>query len=246
LSISPSPTDRIVAIDLARSAALLGMAVFHFAYDLQMFGHLPRGTVASGGWRAFSILVAGSFLFLAGVSLVLAHGARLRWRAFGRRLARVAGAAALVSAGTYAVFPDRFVYFGILHSIAAASLIGLLFLRAPAGLTLMAACAALVAPHLIATSALPSPWFDWVGLTPVPRPSVDFEPLLPWLAPFLLGLAAAQAIRRTGVPRRMAATKQSARIWRGLAWPGRHSLIVYLLHQPVLLGLVWLATILPR
>ena len=118
---------RLVAIDLARTVALVGMAVFHFTFDLEMFGLVPPGTTTTGGWAVFARLIAGSFLFLAGLSLVLAHGEGIRWRAFGVRMAKVAGAAALVTAGTYAAFPHAFVFFGILHSIALASLMGLAF-----------------------------------------------------------------------------------------------------------------------
>ncbi|SIO04542.1 Uncharacterized membrane protein [Rhodovulum sp. ES.010] len=234
---------RIPAIDHARAAALLGMGVFHFAYDLEMFGHLAPGTVVSGGWRTFSILVAGSFLFLAGVSLHLAHGRRLRWRAFARRLAMVGGAAGLVTLGTFAVFPERFVYFGILHAIAVSCVIGLAFLRLPAFLTLIAAAAVIALPRPLGPDR---PWLDWTGLTATPRPSVDFEPVFPWLAPFLAGLALARLGSAAGLWARLRPVDRPNRLSRTLAWPGRHSLALYLVHQPVLIGLVWAGTALTR
>ena len=70
--------DRLVAVDLARTVALCGMVVFHFTFDLELFGHLPQGTTVTGGWAVFSRVVAGSFLFLSGVSLILAHGDALQ------------------------------------------------------------------------------------------------------------------------------------------------------------------------
>lgn len=234
---------RIHAIDLARAAALLGMAAFHFAYDLEMFGHLSPGTAVSGGWRALSITVAGAFLFLAGVSLQLAHGNGLRPRAFLRRLAVIGAAACLVTLGTWAAFPDRLVYFGILHSIAAASVIGLAFLRLPWALTLAAALAILAMPRPLGPDL---PWLDWTGLTATPRPSVDFEPVIPWLAPFLAGLALARAAARTGLWHRLQGGTPPGPVLRALTWPGRHSLVIYLIHQPVLIGIVWAGTALAR
>ncbi|ARE41559.1 hypothetical protein RGUI_3418 [Rhodovulum sp. P5] len=240
MSAAPT-TGRIVALDMARSAALLGMAVFHFVYDLEMFGHLPARTATTGGWRVLSIAVAGAFLCLAGVSLVLAHGNGVRWRAFARRFVRIAGAAGLVTAGTYVAFPHGFVYFGILHSIALASLIGLAFLRLHAGVALVTAGLVWLLPRIYRTDALPGPWLDWLGLSHHPRPSVDFEPVFPWLAPFLLGLALARLGQQAGAWERLRSHDPPG-LLALLAWPGRHSLILYLVHQPVLIALVWLGT----
>ncbi|MCE8430537.1 DUF1624 domain-containing protein [Rhodovulum sulfidophilum] len=229
---------RIVALDLARSAALLGMAVFHFSYDLEMFGHLPPGTVVTGGFRLLSVGVAAAFLALAGASLHLAHGQGLRPRAFLRRLLRIAVAAALVSLGTWAVFPASFVYFGILHAIAAASLLGLLLVRLPPLVPAMLALGMLLMPR---PAPLPDlGWLDWTGLTATPRPSVDFEPLFPWAAAFLAGMALAGFASRAGLWQRLSGPP--GRLSGLLAWPGRHSLAIYLLHQPVLIALVWAAT----
>jgi len=239
LTTAAEAGNRVVALDIARSAALLGMAVFHFTYDLQVFGYLPGSTVFLGGWRLFSIVVAGSFLFLSGISLVLAHGRGIRWRPFWRRLALIGAAAALVSAGTYAAFPDRFVYFGILHSIAAASVIGLAFLRLPPAVTALVAVGAFLAPRHF-RGVIDIPWLDWTGLTASFRPSVDFEPILPWLAPFLMGMALARLAARAGLWARLRrAPGAVSPVMQALAWPGRHSLVLYLVHQPVLIGLVW-------
>ncbi|TCM79305.1 uncharacterized protein DUF1624 [Rhodovulum steppense] len=228
--------------------ALVGMGVFHLVYDLEMFGHLPPGTAVTGGWRILSFAVAGSFLFLAGVSLQLAHGHGLRPRAFLRRLAMIAGAAGLVSLGTWVMFPTSFVYFGILHSIAAASILGLAFLRQPAVLTLAAAGAVLMVAQtgLGLAPSFRGIWLDWTGLTASPRPSVDFVPIIPWLAPFLSGIALASLATQAGLHKRFERHAAATPLMRRLTWPGRHSLAIYLLHQPVLIGLVWAGTWLGR
>jgi uncharacterized membrane protein len=234
---------RIAAVDIARTLALAGMVVFHFSRDLEMFGLLPPGATLFGGWALFARLVAGSFLFLAGVSLWLAHGRRLRWGSFLRRLCVIAAAAALVTAATWAAMPQAFIFYGILHSIAVASVAGLAFLRLPAALTLAVAAAVFALPWLWQSPAFNAPWLVWTGLgTEVPR-TLDFEPLFPWLAPFLAGLALARLADRAGLRARLAALPANAtRAARALAWPGRHSLAIYLIHQPVLIGLLWTAT----
>jgi uncharacterized membrane protein len=231
---------RIVAVDLARSAALLGMAVFHFTWDLELFGHIPPGTTLEGGWAVFARLVAGSFLFLAGVSLVLAHGDGIRWRGFLRRLAMVAGAAAAITAATFLAMREAFIFFGILHAIAVASCLGLLFLRAPVWLTIAAAAAVWVLPDLARAPAFDPRWLAWTGLAQTPPRSFDLVPVAPWFAATLLGIAAARAGEAAGLWTRLRAAAPAGPVLSALAWPGRHSLAVYLLHQPVLIGLLWL------
>ncbi|MDQ2091475.1 heparan-alpha-glucosaminide N-acetyltransferase [Marimonas arenosa] len=232
--------SRIVALDLARSAALLAMVVFHFTFDLEMFGLIARGTIGSPPWQLFAQCIAGSFIFLSGVSLWLAHSGGVRPRAFLRRLALVAGAAALVTLATRIAVPEIFVFFGILHCIAVAGVVGLAFLRLPSGVTLAAAAAVWVAPGFLTGPGFDHPWLIWTGLATQVPPTLDFVPVFPWAGPALAGLAVARLADRGGLiePLRQAGPPQAVMRW--LAWPGRHSLIVYLVHQPVLMSLVWL------
>ena len=228
---------RIPAVDLARGAALLGMAVYHLTYDLALFGFIGQMAPFSGFWWFFARAVAGSFLFLSGLSLWLAHGQAFRPRAFLRRLGIVTGAALLVTGATYAAIPDQFVYFGILHSIAVASILGLAFLRVPWVLNAALAIAILLAPGILRDAAFNLPWLWWTGLSPTWRPTADFEPLLPWFGPFLGGLALGQS----GLVARLGDVLNLEPSLRALAWAGRHSLAIYLMHQPVLMALVWSA-----
>lgn len=217
------------------------MAIYHFTFDLEMFGYLDPGTSVTGGWALFARLVAGSFLFLVGVSLYLAHGGGIRWRPFLRRLLVLGLAAAAITAATRYAIPDTFIFFGILHSIAVASLLGLLFLRLPALLTLLAAALVVAArPHLAATGLFDAPALAWLGLTTWPVRSSDFVPVFPWFAATLGGIGAARLAAAAGLwPRLAAMSGAEGLALRAAAWPGRHSLALYLLHQPVLIGAIW-------
>jgi uncharacterized membrane protein len=237
--------ERMALIDVARTVALLGMAVFHFAFDLELFGWLEPGTTVTGGWAVFARLVAGSFLFLSGVSLVLAHGTAIRWPGVWRRLGKLVAAAALVSAGTYVAFPQAFVFFGILHSIALCSLIGLAVIRLPGVALLALAVAVVVVDRTVALEALNSRWLAWTGLNAVNPWAVDFVPVFPWLGAVLAGMGAGKLAGAAGLWER-ARTVQAGPWLRRLAWPGRHSLVIYLVHQPVLIGLVWAGTMVLR
>ncbi len=232
---------RIALIDVARGVALVAMAIYHFTWDLEFFGYVDPGLTSHGGWRLFARAIASSFLVLAGISLFLAHRRSLRGRAFLRRLLQVAGAAAAISLVTRIAFPDAFIYFGILHQIAFAGLVGLLFLRAPFWLTLAAACLLLAIPQVFSSPAFDPRWFAWTGLAENAPRSNDFVPVVPWTGAFLAGLGFAQAALSDPVRARLAGLRLPVPS-SIFGFAGRHSLLFYLVHQPILIGLVWTAT----
>jgi uncharacterized membrane protein len=231
---------RIDLLDLLRGIALIAMAIFHLSWDLEFFHYLEPGTVSSLGMKLFARSIASSFLFLAGFSLFLGHFPQIRVRPFLKRFAMVAVSAAAITAATLYFMPDEFIFFGILHCIATASLIGLVFLRLPWLVALLVAIGAILAPWYLRSDLFNVPWLWWVGLsTDLPR-SNDYVPLLPWFGPFLLGLAAAKVFhRRLWLERLSHVALPQNRFISLLTKAGRNSLIFYLVHQPVLIACVW-------
>jgi len=225
-------TARLPGLDAARGVALLAMFVFHGVWDLGHFGYIDTAIPYSPQVKAFGHAIAVSFLAIAGFALALAHGGAPRWPAFARRLALVAGAAALVSAATYVLFPDAFVFFGILHCIAAASLLAALVLRAPWPVAAAAGAAMLAAPMALASPTFDAPALWWVGLSTFTPLTNDYRPLLPWAGALFLGLAYGQARQSHPLPARGAGP-----VFAPLRWLGRHSLALYLVHQPVFFAL---------
>lgn len=232
---------RIPLIDQLRGVALIAMAIYHFTWDLGFFGYIEPETATTGGWRIFARVIAGSFLFLVGFSLVLGHRKGFHARSFFLRFAKIGGAAALISIATWFAFRETFIFFGILHAIAAASVIGLVFLRLPIVVTLLAAAAAVAAPLYLRAPLFDHPALWWVGLSVnIPR-SNDYVPLLPWLAPVLLGIVLAKLFVASTLPERLAGLGgRTNHRWKTLLEAaGRHSLAIYLIHQPVLIALVY-------
>ena len=235
----PARRVRIAAIDAARGAALGGMVVYHLIWDFAHFGLVAPTLPFAPATRALSHLVASAFLALVGVSLALAHPRGLRRDAFLKRLALIAGAAALVTATSYAIDSSEPILFGILHCIAVASLIAALFVAAPPWAALIVGAAAIAAPFAFASAAFNPPALVWLGLGTAAPYTLDWRPLLPWSGVVLIGLGLAQA----AAPR-LADWRWTA--WRPMHWPGRafafagrHSLVFYLVHQPILFGLLW-------
>ena len=247
----PRP-PRIALVDVARGVALVAMFIYHFAWDLSFFRLITTDIVAHQGWKWFAHGIAGSFLALVGVSLVLASRDGLDRAGFLSRLAFVAGGAALVTAGTYAFMPDAYVFFGILHHIAVASVLALPFLVLPLLAVAGAAITAFALPALLRHPLLDSDLLLWLGLSDRPINSGDFVPLFPWFGCVLAGVVLARLVLARGGEARLAAVPTEAPPARLLGWMGRHSLPIYLIHQPVFIGLlsavVWLfpAAVQPR
>ncbi|EKF59778.1 hypothetical protein QWE_11157 [Agrobacterium albertimagni AOL15] len=235
-----APTrPRLLALDAARGLALIAMATYHFSWDLEFFGYLAPGTSTQGFLRIYARLIASTFLFLAGFSLVLAQYPTWRLEPFLRRLGVIVAAAAAISVATYWFTPDSWIFFGILHAIALSSVIGLLFLKAPPLVTLLAAGLAFALPAILRSPAFDAWYFWFLGLSETLPRSNDYVPLLPWIGALLTGIAVARFLvdgDRLGWIARLPAGP------RWLRWGGRHSLTVYLLHQPVLIAGLYLAS----
>ncbi|NKB83650.1 heparan-alpha-glucosaminide N-acetyltransferase [Brucella grignonensis] len=238
-TVTPSTRPRLERIDIARGVALIAMAIYHFGWDLEFFGYMAPATTAHGGWKIFARCIASSFLFLVGFSLVLAHGRAIRWNAVGKRLLQIVAAAAAISAVTYYMSPDNFIFFGILHQIALASVLGLLFLRLPAVVTLIVAAFVITAPLYAQSDIFNRMWLAWIGLSTVPPRSNDYVPLFPWFGAVLLGIAAARIFERFNWLPMLSGGIQPQFLQKPLTFIGRHSLAFYLIHQPVLIGLVY-------
>ena len=234
-----SKSKRIIAFDVVRGIALLAMASYHFTWDLEFFGYTDPGLTAFGWWKIYARTIASTFLVLVGVSLYLAHHRQIRWNGFWKRFATVAGAALAISVVTRIATPDGFIFFGILHEIALASLLGLLFLRLPALLTLLVAALVIVAPFYLRFEAFDHPTLWWVGLSATNPRSNDYVPLLPWFGAVLAGIAATKLAASSGMLTWLASFTPG-RWSKSLVFIGRHSLVFYLVHQPLLIGSVWL------
>ncbi|MCC0002335.1 MAG: DUF1624 domain-containing protein [Methylobacteriaceae bacterium] len=173
-----------------------------------------------------------------GLSLALARRRPFDWRAYGMRLAVIVSAAALVTAASWLLFPDALIFFGILHCIAAASLLALPFVFLPWPAALAGGALAVALPQFVASRAFDPPALMWTGLGIAIPASNDFRPLLPWAGALLFGLAAGLAMRNRGGFNALARISGTSAPARLLAFGGRHSLAIYLVHQPVFFALL--------
>ncbi|MEM5500666.1 heparan-alpha-glucosaminide N-acetyltransferase [Ahrensia kielensis] len=232
---------RLPFLDVLRGIALVAMAIYHFGWDLAFFNYVAPELVNEGAWKYFARSIASSFLILVGIGLILAHSNGIGWQGFWRRWAKVAGAALIITIATYFATPDAFIFFGILHHIAFASLAGLLFLRLPwPALIILGAVWIGAAPYL-RLDALSGLHMAWTGLANETVRSNDYVPVFPWFGVVLIGMGiGAFLFQREQLFTNPFAQFSHTWLGRLLAYIGRHSLIFYLIHQPILIALIYL------
>lgn len=235
---------RYDTVDALRGLAMVWMTVFHFCFDLSHFGFWPQNFRADLFWTTQRTFIVSLFLFCAGLGQAIALHQGQGWLRFGRRWTQVVGCALLVTAGSFVMFPQSFIYFGVLHGMAVMLLIARCSVSWGRWLWL-AGLVAVVLPSL-ALHALTgvfeeaAPWlngrvFNWLGLVSRKPFTEDYVPIFPWLGVMWWGLAAGQW---TLLRRPLWAQWALPGIFRQLAVLGRWSLSYYMLHQPVMIGLL--------
>lgn len=230
---------RFAIIDISRGVAIIAMVAYHLCWDLSYFRFIAADVGYDAHWVVIARSILATFLLLAGVSLVLGHGRGIRWAAFWRRWLFVVAGALAITVATFFAFPDSFVYFGVLHAIALFSVLALPFLAAPLWLAIIVALVVIGLPFLYSDALFNEKLWSWIGFWQVPPPANDLVPVFPWFGVVLLGIVATRLVLASSLAERLARIQPSGRLPRLLAFMGRWSLLIYLLHQPLLLGLVY-------
>lgn len=226
---------RIWELDALRGLALIGMIGIHLIYDLvDLYGILPWDQPA--GYLLFKNNYGLLFLLISGISVTLgSHCVKRGLQVFCCGFLCTAATAGMVLIG--AADRSLIIYYGVLHCLGTCMLLWPLFRKLPnwgngvLGIILIAA-----------GLWLRSRWFDvpaWlipIGFTPLWFASSDYFPLLPNLGYFLLGSVIGQTVYAKRETRFPGVSAEHPAI-RFLSFCGKHSLLIYLLHQPILAGL---------
>jgi len=235
---STTPRPRLDSIDVLRGLAIAMMFVYHFCYDLSYFGFVDFNFYYDKGWVYFRIVIVSSFLFLVGVSLHLGTRHGLNRRAFIKRLAWLLGYSAIISVVSYLMFGEGYIFFGILHFIALASVVGLLFARLywlNLGLALLILAIGLTVKHPF----FDQPAWQWLGMvTELPR-TEDYVQFIPWFGVVLLGMFFGRLLFDKRPAEGFIRWQSRHVVTNTLALGGRHSLHIYMLHQPLFMAVLF-------
>lgn len=218
---------RIFWVDGLRTFALFGMILYHILFDLQFF-YGKDVNLFGDFWQGFRIIIAGIFIFLSGYSLTLSKNP------FQQGIILLA-ISFIISAVTFWYLPGQGIYFGILHLLGVGYLLGaLLFRHLSIWITGFVGIASFFLSFFV----------DHFSLYLLPLGGggqylymIDYFPLFPWITPFLFGLIAG---RKKWLAKYVYSFSSDMYL---LFWPGRNSLIIYLLHQPILFGIFYLLDI---
>ena len=236
---------RFWEVDFLRGMAIILMVLFHLAYDLNYFG-AQQIELASRFWFYLARFTATLFLLLVGVSLSLSYSRarllgqedRFRFRLLKRGL-WIFSLAVGVTLVTYLFIGRGFIIFGVLHLIGVSLLLSYSFRRLH-GVNFMLGLLFILTGLFLQSVSVDFPWLLWMGLAPWDFRSVDYFPLLPWFGVILIGVASGDLFYR-GYSRRIPVPDLAkSSLVSGLAFLGRNSLAIYLAHQPVLIGLLYL------
>ena len=233
---------RYFEIDAFRGIALICMIIYHVLFCLAAF-------TPYAPWfdsvLASSIPIASAFIGIAGLSLVLAKKPVKRYLFRGLELILFG---LLIMLVTWIFYPSEFVVFGVLSLIGVGTILAIPFLteRIPWYATAGIGVVIILFNLIVSKIYLSIPYLLPLGFKFYGFASVDYEPLIPWFGVMLIGVALGKLLYPSG--KRIAPLEKlgsGPKCIAPLCFLGRHTLIVYLVHVPIILGIMVLTGIIP-
>ncbi|CAD5244144.1 heparan-alpha-glucosaminide N-acetyltransferase [Thermococcus camini] len=224
-------------VDLLRGIGIMMMVVSNFVTDLWLFlnysGHRTF-------WFSFAIATASIFVFTSGLSFRISYSRAVKrnpqpYRKYFRRFLKLFGLGMLITLVTSILPGEMTIHFGILHFLGVATLLAVPFYRFGRKNVFWAFF--FLFGHLLVRNLHDGLWLLPLGITPENYFAPDYFPIFPWFGVHLLGMAAGSVFYPGGTRKMHLSLPQSPAI-HFITFAGRHTLAIYLLHQPVLVGLL--------
>jgi len=237
---------RFWEIDFLRGIAIVMMVVFHSILTLDFYG-LFGGNVYSPGLVLFGRSIGIIFIFLVGVSLSISYSRvlgklsimQLRLK-FLKRGLWVFFLGLLITAVSWLFDPQMTIWFGVLHLIGLSIIFGYVFLGFNKYFSLVGGSVYLVRGFFLQNEVFSFPWMLWLGLKPAGFTTYDYFPIIPYFGLFLVGIAAGKHFYKKNKRSFKLPELENKKIVKQVCFLGRHSLLIYLIHVPILLAVLFL------
>jgi uncharacterized membrane protein len=219
---------RALEVDFLRGIAMIMMAIFHFMFDLQNFNFI-NVTFTHGPLKIWQLSILSIFVLVSGMGLYFAYHKQINWQKFRKRVFLLGLSAIAITIATMFIFAKSWIYFGVIHFMLLASILGLAFVRIP--LISLIIGIAIVASYQFGYLSTHDIYVALKEPLSLPRRSEDLVRFFPWFGILLIGIYLGHVnLFNFKIPENFVTKK--------VALLGQHALSFYLIHQPVLFGSV--------
>ncbi len=228
--------NRLWEVDALRGLAIVMMVIFHFLFDLNFLG-LAKISMYEGFLLVFQRTTATLFLLVVGITLSIAYrNGKTEFFYYLKRGLLLVAVALLITVATWIYPHEGFIIFGIIHLIAFSIIVSYIFLRTYY-LTLFTGIALIVIGLAISGITASNSILLWLGLPPANFYTLDYYPVLPWFGIVLIGIFLGKFIY---VEKKICFEEIKNPLANFLGYIGQRSLMIYLVHQPILIGILML------
>ena len=224
--------NRYDLLDVLRGIAILQMMVFHFCFLLKEFRLAFLDFSFNPYWGAFRVVIVTMFLTLVGIGLKISWAKGFNRQHYFKRLGQIILYGTAVTIATYFIAPSRTVYFGILQFIFIASILGMLLVSLTWQNLILGLILCMIG-FFVTHPTFNQTGLNWLGMVTKKPITMDYVPFLPWFGLVMIGLYIGGAIVSSPRLAFVKSWQAQHKITQLLAYGGRHSLNIYMLHVPV-------------
>ncbi|KYK25227.1 hypothetical protein AYK24_10425 [Thermoplasmatales archaeon SG8-52-4] len=236
---------RFWEIDFFRGIAIIMMIIFHFLYDLNYL-NIFNLSLYSGYFLIYVYLVGITFFLLVGISLTLSYSKVKETLPKNKLILKylirgfkIFSLGLIITIITFLILKEGFVVFGVLHCIGISIILSYPFLKLRY-LNLLFGLILICFGIILKILTFDFYFLIWLGFRPEMFYTIDYFPLLPWFGIILIGIFLGNTFYNKHIRRINLTDLSTNRFVRFFTFLGKHSLIIYFIHQPIILLILYL------
>ena len=240
---------RFWEIDFLRGIAIIMMIVYHIFFDIYFF-NLYDFNIHSIGFEIFLYLIGTTFLLLVGISLTLSYNREKRnlsknqiIKNFGLRSLKIFSLGLIITVVTFFYLGDSFIVFGVLHCIGLSIILSIPLLKCRF-VNLFLGFVFIFIGIILRNFTFDFNYLLFIGFKPYNFSTVDYFPIFPWFGVILIGIFLGNVLYKDYKRSFKLSDLSEIKIVNFLGFLGRNSLIIYFLHQPIIISIIYLLNIL--